>query len=159
MDYLLVAIAISIAFLVFTLFALFVKMIAESVGRSEKDVEQEGVTLPKRASWSIEETLLVAYIAFNYKTSNTHLIHYVSNALGRKKSSVVRKINRLRATQTDKCPYASNLDKSCSNYMVQLASREKGKETFFEALKDACGICGEELGKIDILLQNSTKIA
>jgi hypothetical protein len=63
-----------------------------------------------RRTWTQVEIRIVAFYAEYYKMSNDELIEKLSNLLGRQKSTVVRKMNRLRGIHTGKAPYSSQDD-------------------------------------------------
>ena len=70
-------------------FAIFLKRVFT------KKLQNDEVVL-KKGTWTFDEVFIIAYIGFNYRTSNSELLEYISICMKRKKSTVVRRINRLR---------------------------------------------------------------
>ena len=62
----------------------------------------------------------MAYYAEYYKMNNQELLNLLAETLNRSKSSVVRKMNRLRAVHTGKAKYASDVDIECATLMRSL---------------------------------------
>lgn len=120
----------------------------------EESVEMmEGNESIRTGKWSESEVLVAAYIAENYRMTNDNLLEDVAYMLNRSKSSLVRKINRLRAVHTGKAPYATELDKS-SAVSMKMRSDEGARGLFFDSLR---ALKADTYG-LDELLSNSKKL-
>ena len=129
-------------------FTIFIKRVFAKKSQYEEIVLKKG-------NWSFGEIFIIAYIGFNYRTSNEDLIEYVSICLKRKKSTVIRKISTLRGIKNGKANNASNLDIS----VVLNYDSKSGGERFYKFCKMLQELDSPEvsLGILDNLLLNSNK--
>ena len=119
-----------------------------------KRLQDDDVVL-KKGGWGFDEVFIIAYIGFNYKTSNSELIEYISICLKRKKSTVTRKISVLRGIKSGKANGSSNLDLS----VVMEYDSKNENERFYLFCKKVQDIDSQniDLGVLDNLLLNSNK--
>ena len=119
-----------------------------------KNLQSDEVVL-KKGTWTFDEIFIIAYIGFNYRTSNEDLMEYVSICLKRKKSTIIRRISRLRGIKKGKANGVSNLDLSA---VLDYDSKSEG-ERFYQFCKMMQDIDSPNvsLGILDNLLLNSKK--
>tara|TARA_R110002051_G_C8652771_1_gene487835 strand:+ start:522 stop:965 length:444 start_codon:yes stop_codon:yes gene_type:complete len=129
-------------------FAIFLKRVFT------KKLQNDEVVL-KKGTWSFDEVFIIAYIGFNYRTSNSELLEYISICMKRKKSTVVRRINRLRGVKSGKANDASKLDLN----VVLLYDSKSESERFYQFCKNIQDLDSPSvsLGILDNLLLNSKK--
>jgi hypothetical protein len=105
------------------------------LGHSHKDIIYGHSHVPSnRRAWTKDEILIVAYYAEHYKMTNDALLKLLAETLNRSKSSVVRKMNRLRAVHTGKAKYASHTDAECATLM-RVLNEFDGRIIRTEAIK------------------------
>ena len=133
----------------------FFRYIRKKLQKIREERKAYEIKEPKSGRWSFNEIWIVAYIAFNHKTSNKELIRYVSACMNRTESSVVRKINRLRGVKTGKSPNASSEDYDVVVRYDALDDRERFY-IFFRNMQDL-DTPNMNLETLDKILQKSKK--
>tara|TARA_R110000765_G_scaffold410867_1_gene509692 strand:+ start:1898 stop:2359 length:462 start_codon:yes stop_codon:yes gene_type:complete len=135
-------------------------LITYNIYRLLKDISTWGNSLVprtyERRSWTLPETVIVAYVSLNYKTSNKELISFVSDVLDRKESTIIRKMNRIRGVRTRKSLKASKNE--IIAYDVLKGETSEFSNSAFQMATNNLSIVGISYQNFESILGNSIRI-